>query len=84
MRMLDDRPIVLPYLAVVPWPYVEYRGQQDWISSCHCVESWLDQCVGPHYVRWAWSMWTLHQSHLCAVSFLQERDTTLFLLRFGS
>jgi hypothetical protein len=83
MRMLDDRPIVLPFLAVVPWPYVEYQGQQDWISSCYCVESWLDQCVGAHLVRWAWSMWALHQSHLCAVSFARSQDSTLFLLRFG-
>lgn len=81
--MLDDRPIVLPYIAVTPWPYIEYRGQQDWIASALCVETWLDQFVGAHYVSWAWSMWALHSSHLCAVTFARERDSTLFLLKFG-
>lgn len=83
MRMLDDRPITLPYTAVVPWPIVEYRGYPDWIQGCHCIENWLDHHVGPHLVAWVWSMWTLHQSHLCSVSFARDRDSTLFLLRWG-
>lgn len=80
---VSDRFIQFPYQALVPWPVIEYRGQPDWIASVHSVESWLDQCVGPHWQRWSWSLWTLHQQDLCAVSFQRSRDRTLFLLRFG-
>lgn len=86
MRALCDYPIVLPYTAAVPWPYVELqqqRGQQDWIASVDTVESWLEVSIGPHLVTWVWSTWTLHQTGICAVGFLHQRDTTLFLLRFG-
>ena len=83
MKALCDHPITLPYTAVVPWPLVERNGQPDWIDAIYTVEDWLDSRIGPHYSRWVWSMWTLHQSHLCSVSFARERDTTLFLLRWG-
>ena len=83
MRALNDFPLTLPYTAVVPWPVVERNGQLDWIDSVYSVESWLDQYIGPHYTQWVWSMWALHQSHLCSVSFARERDTSLFLLRWG-
>ena len=81
--MLNDHPFELPYRAVVPWPLIIYNGQPDWIESVMQIEDWLDHQVGPHLVVWVWSMWTLHQSYLCSVSFLRERDTTLFLLRWG-
>ncbi len=83
MRALNDYPITLPYPAVVPWPIIEYHGQPDWVESVHTIESWLDRYSGPHYVAWVWNMWTLHQTHLCSVSFARERDSTLFLLRWG-
>jgi len=83
MRMLWDRYPELPYRAVAPWPVIELNGQPDWIASVDMVESWLDARVGHHWVHWTWSMWTLHQYNHCGVSFVCERDTTLFLLRFG-
>ena len=83
MRMLDDRPIVLPYHAVAPWPVVIRSGSVDWVDSVYNMEDWLQTYIGPHYTAWAWSMWTLHQSDLCGVSFARERDTTLFLLKWG-
>ena len=76
--LIDDYPR-LPYRAVVPWPMV----YDTWMENTVLVETWLEQSVGPHYVRWVWSMWTLHQSSLCSVSFAREPDTSLFLLRFG-
>jgi hypothetical protein len=83
MRALWDFP-ELPYRAVAPWPRIERLGQQDWIEQVMTVEQWLELHVGPHYARWGWSMWTLHNQHdLCAVSFAREQDTTLFLLRWA-
>jgi hypothetical protein len=82
MRMLNDHPLTLPYTAAVPWPLILRNGQPDWIESIYIMEDWLSSRVGPHYTAWVWSMWTLHQSHMCAVSFALERDTTLFLLRW--
>jgi hypothetical protein len=83
MRALCDRPITLPYTAVVRWPLVERNGQPDWIDAVYSVEEWLERSVGPHYSRWVWSMWSLNQAHLCSVSFARDPDTTLFLLRWG-
>lgn len=83
MKALCDHPFTLPYSAAVPWPLVERNGQYDWVDSVYTVESWLEQYVGPHYQRWVWSMWTLHQVNMCAVSFARERDSTLFLLRWS-
>lgn len=76
--LIDDFPR-LPYQVIVPWPSV----YDTWLENTILVETWLEGCVGPHYVRWVWSMWTLHQSDLCSVSFAREPDTSLFLLRFG-
>jgi hypothetical protein len=73
----------LPYRAVVPWPFVQYNGQWDWISSVDIMESWLAEHVGNHYSDWTWTMWTLHQPGLCSVSFAREQDSTLFLLRWS-
>ena len=84
MQALCDHPWTLPYTAAVPWPLVIYNGQPDWIESIHTVENWLEQAVGPHYVQWVWSTWTLHQTHLCAVSFAREKNQTLFLRKWGS
>jgi hypothetical protein len=83
MRALCDYPITLPYSAVVRWPLVERNGQPDWIDSVYTIEDWLEHSVGPHYVKWVWSMWSLHQSHLCSVSFARPQDSTLFLLRWA-
>jgi hypothetical protein len=83
MRALYDYPITLPYTAVVPWPLIERNGQPDWIDAVESVESWLERCVGPHYARWVWNTWTLHQVDLCSVSFAREPDSCLFLLRWG-
>jgi len=83
MRMLWDKYPELPYMAIAPWPVIEYNGQADWVASVDLVESWLASSIGPHYVAWTWSMWTLHQSGYCSVNFLRERDTTLFLLKWG-
>ena len=81
--MLWDRDPILPYHAVAPWPHIYYRNQRDWISSMTSVESWLEQCVGHHCKDWTWTMWTLHQSDLCGVSFRYEPHRSMFLLRFG-
>lgn len=83
MQMLMDRP-ELPYRAVAPWPRIEFNGQLDWVASVGTVEEWLERSVGPHWARWGWSMYTLHQTHLCGVSFAREPDSVLFLLRWGS
>ena len=84
VQALNDHPFELPFRAVVQRPIVIYRGQPDWVESVYNVENWLERSIGPHYVRWVWSMWSLHQSDLCSVSFARERDSTLFLLKFGS
>ena len=84
MRMLWDRYPEMPYVAVVRWPMVEYRGQWDFIASVDCVETWLERRIGPHWVRWTWNMWSLHQKDLCGVGFKHEQDVTLFLLRWDS
>ena len=84
MRMLYDRYPELPYRAAAPWPFVEYKGNVDWIASVDLVESWLERSVGHHWVHWTWSMYTLDQQDLCAVSFLHQRNCTLFLLKFGT
>ena len=84
MRALWDKYPELPYLAVVPWPLVETNGQYDWVSSVLCVETWLESRVGPHYVRWTWNMWSLHNNQLCGVGFAREADSTLFLLRWDT
>ena len=83
MRSLWDRHPELPYQAVAPWPVVQVDNNYiDWATSVLCVESWLEQYVGRHWVEWTWSMWSLHQADLCGVRFLHERDVVLFLLRF--
>jgi len=84
MRALNDYPIELPYRAVVPWPVVYTQTlQQDWMDTVYRVEQWLECQVGPHYQRWVWSMWSLHQTDLCSVSFLRDPDRILFLIRWG-
>ena len=83
MQMLWDRHPELPYRAVAPWPRIDYNGQQDWHTAVYTVESWLEQCVGYHWVHWTWSMYTLHQQDLCSVSFAREPDSLLFLLKWG-
>jgi hypothetical protein len=55
----------------------------DWVESVELVEIWLNEYVGSHYSAWTWTMWTLHNPYLCAVSFAREPDSTLFLLRFS-
>jgi len=82
MRALWDYP-PLPYKAVVPWPCIQTRGSIDWLQSVDLVESWLEHHVGPHWSEWTWSMWSLHNHHLCAVSFRRESNCSLFLLRFS-
>lgn len=82
MRALWDFP-VLPYPAVVPWPRIENLGYQDWIASVDLIEDWLRDSVGPRYREWTWSMWSLHNTELCSVSFRWEPNVTMFLLRFG-
>jgi hypothetical protein len=82
MHMLMDRP-ELPYRAVAPWPQIEHNGQWDWIATVYTVEDWLERSVGPHWALWGWSMYSLHQSHLCGVSFARERDSILFLLKWS-
>ena len=84
MRALWDKYPELPYRAVVPWPHVEYNGNWDWIASVDCVETWLESRIGPHYVRWVWNMWSLHNNSLCGVCFAREADSTLFLLRWDN
>lgn len=84
--MLYDRHPQFPYHAVVPWPYFEMQGggyQQDWVESFTLVESWLETCVGPHWVRWGWDMFKLDSSQLCGVRFARSTDSVLFLLRWG-
>ena len=80
MRTLVELHEHLPYRAVVPWPFVQYNGQWDWISSVDSVEEWLAAHVGDH---WTWTPWSLHQTAFCSVSFAREPDSLLFLLRFS-
>jgi hypothetical protein len=84
MKALWDRYPNLPYRAVVPWPVVETDGNLDWVASVEIIQDWLESCVGPHYARWCWSMWSLHQPNLCGVSFARDKDSTLFLLRWDN
>ena len=81
--MLWDRYPELPYRAVVPWPRVYTRGNQDWVASVDCVQSWLEISVGRHWCEWCWAGWSLAHSDLCAVSFRWEPSVSMFLLRFG-
>ena len=83
MNMLWDRHPELPYRAVVPWPRVYTRGNQDWVASVDCVETWLETSVGRHWCEWCWAGWSLAHSDLCAVSFRWEPAVSMFLLRFG-
>ena len=84
MRALWDRHPLLPYSAIVPWPLVVREdGLTDWTASVSSVETWLLNCVGPHYTHWTWAMWALHQGNLCSVRFAREPDSVLFLLRFS-
>jgi hypothetical protein len=83
MRAIWDLEPQLPYKAVAPWPRVEHRGYQDWVQSVDIIELWLEKNVGHHWVHWSWSMWSLHNPQLCGVSFLLEKHSTLFLLRWG-
>lgn len=84
MRALWDHPC-LPYRVSAPWPTVSNpSGTVDWVASVDLVESWLEQYVGLHYRDWTWSMWALHNPYYCGVSFSQERNCSIFLLRFGS
>ena len=86
MRMLYDRHPELPYVASAPWPLVELEsspGQWDWINSMGTVETWLVNSVGHHWVCWTWNMSSNERIEICTVRFLREKDTTLFLLRFG-
>jgi hypothetical protein len=81
--MLWDRHPELPYRAVVPWPRIYTRGNQDWVAAVDCVQGWLEVCVGRHWCEWTWTGWSLAHSDLCAVSFRWEPSVSLFLLRFG-
>jgi len=81
--MLWDRHPELPYRAVVPWPRIYTRGNQDWVASVDCVQGWLETSVGRHWCEWTWTGWSLAHSDLCAVSFRWEPSVSLFLLRFG-
>ena len=81
--MLWDRHPELPYRAVVPWPRIYTRGNQDWVASVDCVQGWLEVCVGRHWCEWTWTGWSLAHSDLCAVSFRWEPSVSMFLLRFG-
>ncbi len=83
MIALCDHPWELPYRAIVPWPKIEYHGQLDWVESVYLIENWLEKYVGPHYQRWVWSTWSLHQTDLCAVSFSRSQDNLLFVLRWA-
>lgn len=84
MRALWDHPC-LPYRVSAPWPTVSNpTGTVDWVASVDIVETWLEQYVGLHYRDWTWSMWALHNPYYCGVSFSQERNCTIFLLRFGT
>lgn len=82
---LLDRYPELPFSARVPWPCVyDVNGQMDWVNTVSMVETWLNQRIGAHYVRWSWCMWGIDSAQLCGVSFAQQPDRLLFLLQFGS
>jgi len=85
MRALWDRYPELPYTAHVPWPQVFNPNTQciDWIESVDLIETWLSNSVGPHWVEWAWSMYTLDEANCCGVSFRYDRNRTLFLLTWS-
>jgi len=81
--MLWDKYPELPYHAVANWPRIYVNDTMDWIEAQRQVEQWLIDQIGPHWVEWTWSMWTLHHHAKCGVSFRREQSTTLFLLRWG-
>lgn len=82
MRALWDHPC-LPYRAIAPWPVILVDGRTDWVSSVDYMESWLESNVGPHWAAWTWSMWSLHNSEFCGVSFSREKFCSMFLLKFS-
>lgn len=83
MTALYDHPALqLPYVAVARWPLIERNGQPDWVEAVARVESWLLNCIGPHYAEWCWHTWPQQYIYLCGVSFRQERSCTLFLLAY--
>jgi len=84
MRVLLDSERIIrefPYSAVIAWPKIYRQDTVDWITSISLAETWLETCVGHHYVRWAWAKSS--DFHQCAVAFNYSQDQGLFLLRWA-
>jgi hypothetical protein len=69
------------YRALAPLPIC---GEQfNWVESIETLELWLNRFCGPHWAEWAYSQ---HDHQTCfeaCVAFKQERNKTLFLLRWA-
>lgn len=86
MLALWDRHPELPYQAWAPWPKIEIKGYQDWETSVHNVDTWLVNHIGLRWVDWTWGWVNFSMNidgNVCCVNFRRQRDTSLFLLRFG-
>lgn len=69
--------------AIVPWPVDPRHYQKDWIDSIDMIESWLEQYVGDHWVKWAYSTAVEQEYWQACIAFKQARDCTLFLLTWS-
>ena len=69
------------YIAAAPWPIM--TAQMDWIEGYSIMESWLEQYVGEHLKRWAWTTTREHTSAEACVAFKWDKHRTLFLLTWS-
>jgi hypothetical protein len=69
------------YIARAPWP--NYDSQLDWVDNVIVLETWLNQYVGEHWVRWAWATDREHTSSEACVAFRWDKHRTLFLLTWS-
>ena len=86
-----------PYTAQALWPGVQTQYtnsatnhpipgmiQIDWVEALTTMETWLEQSIGYRYTSWVWAEHLAITAWHCGVAFHEERDRTLFLLRWGS
>jgi hypothetical protein len=70
------------YIALAPWPIDPREHQADWIYSVNMLETWLNQYTGPRLKEWAFAQSQEQQYWQACIAFRQERNRTLFLLRW--
>jgi hypothetical protein len=81
-----------PYTAQALWPGVREQQQHqpipgmiqiDWVDALATMETWLETSIGLRYAQWVWAEHMAITAWHCGLAFHEERDRTLFLLRWG-